>query len=230
MVLKVARSTAPIAAAVIGDEQLLAVRRQRRSLAALAVAREIDRHHRPAVRQEAEHHAVLAVADEHLAIGRRHVARMKGAGAGRDAGLDASALVEGDQRPALARLDRRHAWRAVGGNPQALAALVPGDRERMQGRGQRRQRPAGLARHARIWRSRMLDTQIVVPSLATPSTRRCFGSIVSTVCGAVAAATSAASRISEPLRRPASAAWSGSSPTRRHIRAVRRSDRRRDNR
>ena len=78
-----------------------------------------------------------------LAVRRRHVAGMECAGDGRNAGLDAAAGVERDQRAALARLDRRHAGRAVGGDPQPLARCIPGDGERMQRRRQGGDRPAG---------------------------------------------------------------------------------------
>ena len=136
-----------------------------------------------------------------------------------------------DQRAALARLDRRNARRAVGRDPQPLALLIPGDGERVQRRRARSPASGRSSRQARIWRSRMLDTQIVLPSLATPSTRRCLGSIVRTVCGWAAAAAASASRpITGAPRRPVSAACCGSPTTRRHIRAARTSGRRRDSR
>jgi hypothetical protein len=74
-----------------------------------------------------------------------------------------------------------------------------------------------------ICRSIRLDAQIVVPSLATPSTSRCFGSIVATTCGWTAAAANANSAISAPLPQAICASWSGYRRWQRHIRGARTS-------
>ena len=59
--------------------------------------------------------------------------------------IDPPVLVECEQRAALAGVDAAHAGRAIGRDPQPLAAGIPRDRERMQAGGQHGQGPAGLA-------------------------------------------------------------------------------------
>ena len=75
-----------------------------------------------------------------------------------------SPAIERHQRAPLAGRDPAHSGRAVGRDPQPVALVVPGDRERMQAASEAPPEAGSVRRQARIVRSRMLDTQMVRPS------------------------------------------------------------------
>ena len=89
--------------------------------------------------------AVLTIANEDSFGRGRNIAWVEAPRRRRNAGDDATGAAESNQRASVASLDQWNAWGAVGCNPKALSASIPGNCERMDSGGQRRDRSASRA-------------------------------------------------------------------------------------